>query len=39
VTFCLDNTEFSGEPAALPSLVRCNSLLARLAGRYFPLAG
>ena len=21
------NTEFSGEPAALPSLVRCNSLL------------
>jgi hypothetical protein len=22
------NTEFSGEPAALPSLVRCNSLFA-----------
>ena len=23
---CRPNTEFSGEPAALPSLVRCNSL-------------
>jgi hypothetical protein len=25
--FCLDNTELSGEPAAVPSLIRCNSLL------------